>query len=160
VTDLVSKGYTVEEIKIAGYNENAMLKGGVSKTDYQRAVASVAAASAAASKGGLNTAVAIVIVLIVLVIVGALVYVKLSPQGGAAVQQPGSFENPMYAATTSIHGGAEPAYMDPVAQQQQQPSSGYMDVGENGGSSGYMDVNVAPAASNDGFGDDSDDEEV
>ena len=96
--------------------------------------------------------VVILMVLLVLATVGgAVIYLK-SKSGGGRGGQPTGFDNPMYADSASSPGNAAVqstgGYMDVSANapQDQQQSTGYMDVAlQSDSTSGYMDVPAAGA---------------
>jgi hypothetical protein len=71
VTDLLSKGYTVEQLQKVGFSEQSMIKGGVSEADYQEAEASIAAAAAASAGSGTSRGTIIVIAIVLVLLVAA-----------------------------------------------------------------------------------------
>ena len=150
VTDLLSKGYTLVEVRKAGFAEAAFTESGVSSTEYAAAEASIAAETAAAAAAANSSTTLIIVVsvafVIVVIVVGAAVYIKKT-QAGAGGESAGtahaSFENPLYDAQPAYTGGGG-------------GSSGYMDVGGVGNGSlmtaGYMDVNAASSSAPGGDG--------
>jgi hypothetical protein len=185
VTDLLSKGYTVEQLQKVGFSENSMIKGGVSEAEYQEAEVSIAAAAAASSAKGGSTTIVVAIVLVLLVVVGAMVYVNRSNAGSSGGGGSGgttqhadviAFENPMYATgrppqqqqqqQQNKPGGGFNQDVQPNQQKNKKATQGqqaaYVDVSPSyqppTDVNGYMDV---PAASQTASGfDESSDEEV